>query len=304
MPHDTWALSEGRLDEKAFLELTDEILNENKLILNEGLKEFKTGVFFYYFEVLDAIQHMFWSYIDPKSPLYEANSEYSDTIYKYYEKMDQILGDILKKVNSDTTLIVISDHGFGPFRRSVHLNRWLLENGYLVLTDAKNEGREFFEDVDWAKTKAYALGFGGIYLNRTGREGQGIVRESEAEQLKRQIQEKLKQWQDTATGENVVKEAYDADDIFNGPYKKDAPDVFVGFNSGYRASWQTALGGTPNLLIEDNLKKWSGDHLVDPGLVPGVIFINKKVKLNKPKITDIADIVLTILQGGKLNEKN
>lgn len=298
MPHDTWALSEGRLDEKAFLELTDEILRENKLILNEGLKEFKTGVFFYYFETLDAIQHMFWRYIDPKSPLYEANSDYHDTIAKYYEKIDQILGNILKKVDADTTLIVISDHGFGPFRRSAHLNRWLLENGYLALTDGKKEGRELFEDVNWSQTKAYALGFGGIYINRRGREGQGIVNENQADQLKRQIREQLKQWQDTVTGENVVKEVYDANDIFNGPYKKDGPDLFVGFNSGYRASWQTALGGAPNILIEDNLKKWSGDHLVDPSLVPGVIFINKKIKLDKPNIADVARVVLTILLPG------
>ncbi len=65
MPHDTWALSEGRLDEKAFLEHVDEILNEKERILKKELKEFKKGLFFFYFDTLDIVQHMFWRYIDP-----------------------------------------------------------------------------------------------------------------------------------------------------------------------------------------------------------------------------------------------
>jgi len=292
MPHDTWALSEGRLDENAFLELVDEILKENKAILGEGLKEFKSGLFFYYFESLDVIQHMFWRYIDAKSPLYEKDSRYKDTIYKYYEEIDRILGGILKTTDSDTTLVVMSDHGFGPFRRTVHLNRWLLENGYLFLAGGKKTGGELLEDIDWSKTKAYALGFGGIYINRFGREKSGIITESELGKLKAQIQQGLKKWVDPAAGENVIKEVYDADDIFSGAYKANGPELFVGFNFGYRASWQTALGAVPAALIEDNKKKWSGDHLIDPSLVPGVIFTNKKIEFNNPNIADIGSIIL------------
>lgn len=292
MPHDTWALSEQRLGEEAFLEHTDMILEERRKILFEELKDFQRGVFFFYFDTLDAIQHMFWRYLDQKHPLYEPDSIYQETVFAYYEKLDRILGEVLKRIDEDTTLIVLSDHGFTSFRRAVHLNRWLLDNGFLSLKEAKKEGKEFLEDVDWTNTKAYALGFGGIYLNRIGREGNGIVGEKEAEKLKKTIKQRLENWLDAHTGERPVKNVYFQEEIFSGPYGQEAPDLFIGFNSGYRASWQTALGGVPESLIEDNLRKWSGTHLVDPGLVPGVILINQRVELNQPEIIDIAPTVL------------
>jgi predicted AlkP superfamily phosphohydrolase/phosphomutase len=294
MPHDTWALSENRLDEKVFLELVDEVLKEKKKILGEGLKEFKSGVFFSYFEALDVIQHMFWRYLDPLHPAYEKDSVYADIIFKYYEKIDQIVGEVVGGLDKDTTLFVFSDHGFNSFRRAVHLNRWLFENGYLFLKEGANESKEFFENVDWSRTKAYALGFGGIYLNRIGREYYGIVSESEVPVLKKEIISGLKQLRDPNTGEVVVNNVYDAKVIYHGPYVNDAPDLSVGFNAGYRASWQTALGGVPSQLIEDNKKKWSGDHLIDPSLVPGVIFVNKKIDINNPTIIDIAPTILNL----------
>lgn len=292
MPHDTRALTEGRLDEEAFLEHVDEILRENERILDEGLKDFREGVFFYYFEVLDIIQHIFWCYLDTTHPLYEKNSPYRDTIYKYYEKMDKIIGGILKKLDKDATLIILSDHGFNSFRKAVHLNRWLLENGYLFLQEGSSESSGFFENVDWAKTKAYSLGFGGIYLNKVSREYYGIITEVEAKKLKSEIANGLESARDPQSGGRFINKVYFGENIFSGAHKDEGPDLFVGFNTGYRSSWQTALGGVPAVLIEDNNKKWSGDHLIDPVLVPGVIWLNKKVELKSPSITDIAPTVL------------
>lgn len=294
MPYDTWALTENRLDEKVFLELADEILREREEILKKELKEFKRGVFFFYSETLDVIQHMFWRYLDSRHPLYEKDSLYQDTIFKYYEKIDRIIGGVLKGLDKNTTLIIISDHGFNSFRRAIHLNRWLKEFGYLFLKEGINESKEFFEDVDWSKTKAYALGFGGIYLNKIGREHYGIVTESEVQELKQVIKNRLGQFQDPKTGEIVVRDVYAQEDVFKGPYLNDGPDLFVGFNVGYRASWQTALGSVPTLVIEDNKRKWSGDHLIDSNLVPGVIFVNKKVDLKDPSIIDIVPTLLDL----------
>lgn len=294
MPHDTWALTEDRLDEKTFLEQVDEILRENERILQDGLREFKGGVFFFYFETLDIIQHMFWRYLDARHPLYENSSLYKDTIFKYYERIDHIIGEVLKNLDRNITLIVLSDHGFSSFRKAVNLNRWLLENGYLFLKPGIKESKEFFEDIDWSKTKAYALGFGGIYLNRIGREYCGIVSQSEAQGLKEAIKEGLKKLRDSQSGEFVVKDIYLQEEIFQGPYAKDAPDLFVGFNAGYRASWQTALGEVPTFVIEDNKKKWSGEHLIDSSLVPGTLFINRKVALESPSIIDIAPTLLSL----------
>lgn len=294
MPHDTWALTEDRLDERTFLEQVDEILNEREKILKKELSRFKGGLFFFYFDTLDIIQHMFWRYLDPQHSLYEKDSLYQDTIFKYYEKIDRIIGDVLKNLDKDTTLIVLSDHGFNSFRRSIHLNRWLLENRLLFLNPGINESKEFFENVDWSKTKAYALGFGGIYLNRMGREYYGIVTESEIQEIKQVIINGLKQLRDPQNGEFVIRSVYPQEEIFQGSYLKDAPDLFVGFNAGYRASWQTALGGVPNLLIDDNKRKWSGDHLMDSSLVPGLMFTNRKVTLNCPSIIDIAPTILSL----------
>lgn len=292
MPHDTWSLSEGRLDELVFLEQVDDILNDKEKILKKELMGFKKGLFFFYFDTLDIVQHMFWRYIDQEHPLYENGSAHQNTIYAYYQKLDRIIGDVLKNLDKGATLIILSDHGFNSFRRSVHLNRWLLENGLLFLKNEAEESKEFLEDVDWPRTKAYALGFGGIYINLKGRESQGVVEDSQVGQIKSFISKGLKQWHDAKTGALVVKQVYSKEDVFSGNYAEYSPDLFVGFNAGFRASWQTALGGVPKFLIEDNRKKWSGDHLIDPALVPGVLFINKKAELKQPAIIDIVPVVL------------
>ena len=301
MPHDTWALSEGRINENAFLEHTDEILNEKEKILKEELRNFKSGLFFFYFDSLDAIQHMFWRYTDPESPLYEKNSPYSQVIIDYYKKIDAIIGETLKDTDPNTLVLVISDHGFNAFRESVHLNRWLLENGYLSLNKTATQSNEFLEGIDWSKTKAYAIGFGGIYLNKKGREAEGIVTESESENLKLKIKEGLLKLRNSKN-HPAINNVYAQEEIFKGSYSENAPDLFVGFAKGFRASWQTAVGGVPTSLMEDNKRKWSGDHLIDPVLVPGVIFINKKVKLVNPSIVDIASTLLHIFNLDKLDK--
>ncbi len=295
MPYDTWALTEDRIDEKAFLQLADSILKENQEVLDVGLKDFKNGLLFFYFEGLDPIQHMFWRYIDPKHPFYENNPQYTNIIYEYYERMDKILGDIMNKIDFSTNLIVFSDHGFASFRKAIHLNRWLLENGYLSFEKGADESKEFFDNVDWSRTKAYAVGFGGIYLNAVQREYYGSVHKLEINNLKNEIKRKLMEFRDPLNGENVIKNVYTREEAFQGLYSEESPDLYVGFNNGYRASWQTALGGTPKLLIEDNKKKWSGDHLIDPSLVPGVIFVNKKIELNNLSIKDLALFISSLL---------
>ncbi|MDD5506108.1 MAG: alkaline phosphatase family protein, partial [Candidatus Omnitrophica bacterium] len=200
--------------------------------------------------------------------------------------------EVLKGMDKDAVLIVLSDHGFASFRKSINLNRWLLNNNYLKLKKGKKEGGEFLEDVDWTKTRAYSLGFGGIYLNKIGRESSGIVPESEANALKQEIASGLENIKDPRTAEKAIHNIYFQEDIFQGPYIKEAPDLFVGFSDGFRASWQTALGAAPEALFEDNRKKWSGDHLIDSSIVPGVIFVNRKIKLSNPSIVDILPTIL------------
>jgi len=294
IPVEIWSLNESRISEKVFLQQVDDVLNEKKKILREELKGYKSGAFFFYFDTLDIIQHMFWRYIDNKNKSMQNDLQYKDVIYNYYEQIDSIVGEVMKGLDDKTVLIVLSDHGFGPFRRSVNLNRWLLDNGYLFLKKRVNQDIEFLEGIDWSRTKAYALGFGGVYLNKAGREYYGIVDAAQEEYIKQELLEKLSGIADPETGEKIVNNAYDLAQVYNKLNIKDAPDLFVGFKPGYRASWQTALGGMSGSLIEDNNKKWSGDHLFDPAEIPGVIFINKKIKTKVHGIMDIFPIILDL----------
>jgi predicted AlkP superfamily phosphohydrolase/phosphomutase len=208
--------------------------------------------------------------------------------------MDESLGQIMKQLGPEDTLIVLSDHGFGTFRRAVNLNTWLRKNGYLELKNPSAEaGRELLTDIDWSKTKAYAIGFGAIYINEAGREKNGIVKPGrEAQLLKEEIAGKLKGWRDEKYNEGVINETYRREDIFWGEHADRTPDLYVGFNKGYRASWQTALGAAPADLIEDNTKRWSGDHLFDPKLIPGILFSSLKIVKENPSIYDLAPTIL------------
>ncbi len=287
MPHDTWAFVEGRLDEKAFLQHVDDILNEKVKILNKALKEFHSGVLFFYVDTLDIMQHLFWRQMK------ENNSQ---RIYDYYIKMDQILANILGKIDKDTTLIVLSDHGFKSFDYTVDLNCWLYKHGYLVMKEGINESDGFFKGVDWNKTQAYALGFGSIYINKFGREKFGIVMDEDYKMIKTEIKDKLLEMVNPDSEESVISKVYTNDEVFSGTYEYLAPDLYAGFYPGYRVSWQTALGGLSDNLIAPNTKLWSGTHLIDPEFVPGVIFSNQKLHLNSPAIVDIAPIVTKMYQ--------
>ena len=298
MPLETWAINENRLSEDVLLYQADEIFKERISMLNFEFKRFKRGVFFCYFGFLDTIQHMFWRYRDPKHPLYEKDppQEYKDAIEAWYKRMDGVLGKVMQRLSKEDTLIVLSDHGFNAFRRVVHINSWLRENGYLRLNKTHKESdSKLLLDVDWKRTKAYAIGFGAIYVNKKGREHNGIVWPGlETERLKEEISRKLKLWRDKKYNTAVVNKVYLSQEIFSGRFQKETPDLYVGFNLGYRASWQTALGACPEKLLEDNLKKWSGDHFFDPELIPGVIFTNRKIIKDNPSIYDITPTILHV----------
>ncbi len=299
MPEDTNALTEKRFDEEAFLQSCQEIMREREKMLLYELARFKGGVLAFVFDTTDRIQHMFWRFEEPElfNPPQELYQKHKDAVEDIYREADQILGTVLKYTDNDTYLIVSSDHGFSSFKRAVHLNSWLVENGYMTLNSAPGNRKDnsLFADVVWEKTKAYAIGFGSMYLNIKGREGKGIVSTAEVASLGREIADKLETLEDPATNTLAVNQVYLRDELFSGPYADQAPDLVVGFYPQYRASWQTAIGGAPNALFEDNLKPWSGDHCIDPQFVPGILFTNRKLKTDTPSLIDIAPTILDCL---------
>jgi len=85
-----------------------------------------------------------------------------------------------------------------------------------------------------------------------------------------------------------------SEELYSGAYAGEAPDLVVNYAPGYRVSWQTALGGMPHEVFEDNLRRWSGDHIIDPAAVPGVLLMNRAAAPAERR-ADIRDLAPTIL---------
>jgi predicted AlkP superfamily phosphohydrolase/phosphomutase len=292
---DTWGRNELALDDARFLEQTYLTHNERERMFFEALSKTREGLCACVFDASDRIQHMFWRYIDERhpSPL-EDTATFANTIRDMYIKMDELVGRVQREIKTNDHLFVLSDHGFASFRRCVNLNTWLLQQGYLALKDGKTVGADYFRDVDWSRTKAFAVGLSGIYINRKGREVNGIVEPHDVEALKNEIARKLEQLRDPQDGASAVRRVHDAASSYKGIYKDEAPDLIVGYHPGYRVSWDSITGTVEAEVFSDNTKAWSGDHHVDPELVPGILFTNKKLTKNTPHITDLAPTILAL----------
>ena len=297
MPEDTHAVTEGRYGLDAFLQQCGEIDQQRRAMLDYELAQFHEGVLAFVFDAGDRVQHLFWCIDDPASPTFDPvrAKRYGHVIPDLYRQMDRTLATALATVDQDTAVFVVSDHGFAPFYRAVNVNRWLVENGFMVLK-GKGEGRSLFQDVDWHRTWAYAVGFTGVYLNRAGRESMGLVKAGDdAQRVLHDLAGGLRSARDPNSGAKMVRSTYFREDIYWGPRAAEGPDLLIGFEPGYRASWQTALGGAPHGVVIDNDKLWAADHLVDPSAVPGVLGTNLPIAGALPAGVDLAPTVLDCL---------
>ncbi len=203
-------------------------------------------------------------------------------------------------------MLVVSDHGFHSWRKAVNLNTWLVQQGYMVLQSqgqAPGEkklddlfgGGEFWENVDWSRTRAYAMGLGQIYFNLRGREARGIVSPgAEAKQLADELSARLLTMTDPDDGARIVRSVYQRDDVYTGEFLHNASELQVGMEDGYRVSWQTTLGGSPPGIVYPNMKKWSGDHGgYDFATTAGRAGVEQAASRRRhPSIIDIAPTVL------------
>jgi predicted AlkP superfamily phosphohydrolase/phosphomutase len=262
-PQDTTGLEEGCITDDQFLDLCRSIFDRRIQILRYLMKDFQEGVLAAIFDDLDRVQHMFFH-------------DRLDVVQDWYRRLDQFVGEVSARVAQRPgkyRYLILSDHGFSDFRNKVHLNRWLLDNGYLFI---KNGGDDL-RGVDWKKTAAYAVGLNSIYLNVAGREGQGIVSAEEIENLLSQIKSRLLDWRD-ANETPVIKRIRLKHETYSGPYTRFGPDLVVGYAPGYRASAETGLGKIPGAALEPNTDHWGADHCMDAEVVPGVIFANRDLR--------------------------
>src|SRR5664279_5067397 len=302
---DTWSMSEETIDEKAFLEDVDQTVEPFRKMMNDFLDDREVRLFVQIYEFPDRVAHCFWRFLDPQHPAYDAAkaAKWAPAVDRTYAQMDAIVGDAMKKLQQGDILIVLSDHGFATWRRSVNYNTWLVENGFMTLSGSEGKQAdlemlfgqgEFWPNVDWSKTKAYAMGLGDIYVNLKGREGKGSVSPgAEYEAVREEIKRKLVTLVDPKTGQRAVSRIFTREEAY-GSFDADViPDLFVTNTAGYRIGWQGSLGVVTKEMFEDNVQIWSGDHCsLDPALVPGILFANRP--LPKGRLPGIADVPATI----------
>lgn len=292
MPFDMQAVNDGVLDDGDFLDQVRQVQGESERMLFHELARFRGGLLFAYFEASDVVQHLFWRGIDPQHPLHDdpTTRRYKDAVPKMYEDCDALLGQARAALGPGGQVVVMSDHGFGPFRRAVHLNAVLREQGFLVLKDGKFTSGEPLRDIDWHRTRAYAVGFNAVYINQQDREGQGAVPAGEASATARIVAKALEGWRDRPSTAQPIKKVYRTEELYAGRRHPHMPDLLVGYERGYRASWETALGTVPAATAEDNRKKWSGDHCVDADEVPG-IYLASDPALDAASLAEIGEAI-------------
>jgi predicted AlkP superfamily phosphohydrolase/phosphomutase len=301
----TWPLNESRMDERAFLDDLYRAFDDRAQVILNRLETRQWDLLVGVIESTDRVQHMLWRLIDPKHPMHDPAlaAKFGNEIERVYRRADGLVAEVLDRIDPGTPLLIVSDHGFHSWRKAVNLNTWLVENGYMTLTGRRPPEKKlddlfgagtFWENVDWSRTRAYALGIGQIYVNLRGRESRGIVGPgAEASQLADALTARLLTMRDPEDGSPIVRSVYKRDDVYSGEYSSNAPELQVGMHEGYRVSWQTTLGGAPEGLVSPNMRKWSGDHGgYDFATTAGVLITNRRLASPTPSIMDIAPTVL------------
>lgn len=281
MAEDTAAFRQNIFSRAEYLAQSRLVAEEHLALLRHGIRNFKSGLLFFHFFGVDQNSHMLWGKFD-------------DDLLKTYERVDKELGWVVEN-GGDATVIVMSDHGFSTFDRAVHVNTFLMREGFLTLTDPTKTGdEELFVNVDWSKTQAYSVGLNCLYLNLMGRERDGAVEQGiEAEDVLKKISARLLEFKDPDTGELVVDTVYAPSKVFKGQRLEHAPDLLIGYKPGFRSSWQTALGAVPKVTVIANTEAWVGDHCIASRFVPGVLISNRKSRAADPQL---ADITVTLLE--------
>lgn len=300
----TWPLNEERIDEATFMDDLNRAFDDRANVILSRIDAKNWDLLVGVIESTDRVQHMMWRLIDPGHPMYDAElaRKYGDSIEKTYRRADVFVGQVLERLDPGTPVLIVSDHGFHSYRYSVNLNTWLVQKGYMTLQGQQLGekkladlfgGGQFWENVDWSKTRAYAMGLGQIYFNMEGREGQGIVGPGdEYLALTDELSADLLTMRDPTSGARMVRHVYKRDDVYAGPFLGNASDLQVGLEDGYRVSWQTTLGGAPAGVVYPNRKKWSGDHgAFDYATTEGVLVSSRKLD-GPTRIIDIAPTVL------------
>jgi predicted AlkP superfamily phosphohydrolase/phosphomutase len=179
---------------------------------------------------VDRIHHAFWRYMAADHPKYEPDHRFEHAIRDYYAHVDGRVGRLLERVDDDTAVIVVSDHGARTMAGGVCINEWLIENGYLALKERPTTVTALEEcEIDWSRTKAWSSGgyYARLFLNVQGREPEGIIPPDEVEAVRTELIERLASIPDP-DGSPIGTVAYRPEDLYRD-VRNVAPDLIIYF---------------------------------------------------------------------------
>lgn len=259
------------------------------------------------FTSTDRLQHVLWHATDPAHPMYspELGAEFGGVFERYYEFMDEEIGKVIAaaRLDANTTVIVMSDHGFSAVYRALSVNEFLRLEGLLTLKK-EAEGKPVAripDDVDWSKTKAVAYDMDPqIRINLKGREPEGTVAPGEDYvALKALLAAKLEALVDPKIGDRIVSHVYDQSEVYQGPLASAAGDLRVAFRPTYRAL--DSVGAfAPGNLLTDVTAGWSGDHVGEPEDYRGLLIMSgERISpghgYNSARMVDLAPTIMRLL---------
>ncbi|OGW12994.1 MAG: hypothetical protein A2035_01885 [Nitrospirae bacterium GWA2_42_11] len=170
----------------------------------------------------DRLHHFLWAASDNPS------HKYHDFFIEIYKWIDRIIGKLYEKVDSNTAVFMVSDHGFTHIKKEVYINKWLEQEGYLKWDKNPPESHKDIAEG----TKAINMDPARIYIHLRGKYPKGCVNTgSEYNSLRDEIKGKL--YKLKVDGDSVVKKVYFREELFNGPEFELAPDIVVLPNYGF-----------------------------------------------------------------------
>lgn len=303
-PEAGWALADGWLSDASFLAAQDDTFSDRAEALLNRVDSADWNVIVAGIESLDTTGRLMWRFIDPGHAAHDGAlaPTFADAIDGLYLRLDELVGQIRARLPEGADLAVVSPYGLYTARHVVDLNRWLANEGLLAwhvpprpVTLAAMADPSLWDDtVDWTKTTARAMGAGHIYVNVRGRDPAGIVEPGAAyDAVLQRLRERLELLTDPISGRRVVARVRVGRELFEGPQAGRAPDLVVTFSPGYRASWDSMLGGAASAVIDRNRERWSAEHAsVDERTVPGVWLSSVTLSASEIELLDVAPTVL------------
>ncbi len=261
-------------------------------------EKFKPDLFIAAFTAFDRICHYLWKYMDLalRDRFSQGEIErYGDAILRVHQRQDEIIAEILEMIEPGTTVVMMSDHGFGPSYKRLNIPGWLVEHGYTTplrkgkslvsraidatigsvirftpfgfrqfikerfpRLAAKAVTRVFFEGIDWSRTRAYTIGeFRSIYINLKGRQPQGIIEPGEEyEALRDELIEKLSALEDPTSGEPIVQRVYRREEVYSGELLDRSPDLIVDWHYRYSFTSDVSRGPLVSPILDTKRLHW------------------------------------------------